>query len=92
MPATVKIPAPLRPLAQGRSEVAVAGRSVREVLQNLDRECPGLRERLCEESGEPRRFVNLFLNDEEIRHLKGLDSEVKDGDVLSIVPAIAGGE
>ncbi|HEV8335326.1 MAG TPA: molybdopterin-synthase adenylyltransferase MoeB [Candidatus Polarisedimenticolia bacterium] len=87
----VKIPTPLRPLTQGRDEVRVAGRTVREVLASLEEECAGIRARLCDDRGELRRFVNLFLNEEEIRHLKGLDSEVKDGDVLAIVPAIAGG-
>lgn len=91
MPATVRIPTPLRPLTQGRDELEVDARSVREVLECLEREAPGMRARICDDSGELRRFVNIFLNDEDIRHLGGQDSEVKEGDVLSIVPAIAGG-
>jgi molybdopterin/thiamine biosynthesis adenylyltransferase/rhodanese-related sulfurtransferase/molybdopterin converting factor small subunit len=91
MSTTVKIPTPLRPLAKGRPEVRVGGRSVREVLENLEKECAGIRARICDDNGELRRFVNLFLNEEDVRHLKGLDTAVKEGDVLSIVPAIAGG-
>jgi len=71
--------------------VQVAGATARQVLESLERECPGMQSRICDERGEMRRFVNLFLNEEDIRQLKGLDSPVRDGDVLSIVPAIAGG-
>ena len=88
---TVKIPTPLRPLTRGRDSVQVAGATAREVLESLEKECAGIRARLCDEQGEMRRFVNLFLNDEDVRHLQGLDTRVKDGDILSIVPAIAGG-
>ena len=91
MPVTVKIPTPLRPLTRGRDSLPVAGSTVREALESLERECPGIRGRVCDEQGEMRRFVNLFLNEEDIRQLKGLDTPVKDGDILSIVPAIAGG-
>ena len=91
MPVTVKIPTPLRPLSRGRDQVQVAGATARAVLESLEKECAGIRSRLCDERGEMRRFVNLFLNDEDVRHLGGLDTPVKDGDVLSIVPAIAGG-
>ncbi len=91
MPSTVRVPTPLRPLVQGRDIVTVGGSTGREVLDDLERQCPGIRQRICEESGEVRRFVNVFLNDEDIVHINGLDSLVSDGDVLSIVPAIAGG-
>ncbi|PYQ11121.1 MAG: molybdopterin synthase sulfur carrier subunit [Acidobacteria bacterium] len=91
MSVKVRIPTPLRPLAGGRDQVQVAGATVRAVLENLEKECPGIRSRLCDERGELRRFVNLFLNDEDVRHLGGLDFPVQEGDVLSIVPAIAGG-
>lgn|SRR4030095_77930 len=91
MPVIVKIPAPLRALARGRGEVAVSGSSAREVLQSLEKECGGLTSRILDEHGELRRFVNLFLNEEDVRHLSGLDTPVRDGDVLSILPAIAGG-
>ncbi len=91
MASSVKIPTPLRPLANGRDEIRVPGSTVREALDHLEKECSGIRSRICDERGELRRFVNLFLNSEDIRYLKGLDTEVKDGDVLAIVPAIAGG-
>ena len=91
MSSTVRIPTPLRPLTQGKGEVQVLGRNVREAIDHLEAQCAGIRARICDEKGELRRFVNLYLNDEDIRHLKGLESEVEDGDVLSIVPAIAGG-
>ena len=91
MPSTVRVPTPLRPLAQGRDIVTVRGSTVLEVLDDLERQCPGIRQRICDESGEVRRFVNVFLNGEDIVHVNGLDSAVSDGDVLSIVPAIAGG-
>ena len=91
MPSTVRVPTPLRPLAQGRDIVTVQGSTVREVLDDLERQYTGFRQRICDESGEVRRFVNVFLNDEDIVHVNGLDSAVSDGDVLSIVPAIAGG-
>jgi sulfur-carrier protein adenylyltransferase/sulfurtransferase len=92
MSVTVKIPTPLRPLTRGKDSVQVPGATAREVLESLERECPGIRARVCDERGEMRRFVNLFLNEEDIRHLQALDTPVKDGDVLSIVPAIAGGK
>ncbi len=91
MPATVRIPTPLRPLTQGRDELQVDASSVREVLETLEQEAQGIRARICDDKGELRRFVNIFLNDEDVRYLDGLESPVKDGDVLSIVPAIAGG-
>lgn len=91
MTGTVKIPTPLRPLTKGRDEVVVSGKNVREILENLEKECQGIRARICDDQGELRRFVNVYLNDEDVRHLKGLETEIQNGDVLSIVPAIAGG-
>ncbi len=69
----------------------VSAANVRELIDNLEQSYPGIKERLCDESGKVRRFVNIYLNDEDIRFLKQEDSEVKDGDEVSIVPAIAGG-
>jgi molybdopterin/thiamine biosynthesis adenylyltransferase/proteasome lid subunit RPN8/RPN11/rhodanese-related sulfurtransferase/molybdopterin converting factor small subunit len=89
--ATVRIPTPLRPLTKGQSEVAVRGGTVREIVANLNTSYSGMRERVLDEAGEVRRFVNVFVNKDDIRGLKGLDTEVKDGDVVSILPAIAGG-
>jgi molybdopterin synthase sulfur carrier subunit len=87
----VRIPTPLRPLTKGQGEVASAGTSVQDMIDNLDTAHPGLKSRLCDEQGELRRFVNIYVNEEDIRFLKGKDTPLKDGDEVSIVPAIAGG-
>lgn len=89
--ATVRIPTPLRPLTKGQSEIAVRGATIREIVSNLNASYSGMRERIVDDSGEVRRFVNVFVNKDDIRALKGLDTEVKEGDVVSILPAIAGG-
>ncbi|MBI3726353.1 molybdopterin-synthase adenylyltransferase MoeB [bacterium] len=88
--ATVRIPTPLRSLAKGQSEVAVKGSTVAEVIANLDAAHAGLKERICDAQGI-RRFVNVFVNDEDVRFAGGLEASVKEGDTISIVPAIAGG-
>lgn len=88
----VRIPTQLRNLTGGAGEVAVDGATVGEVLKALDEAHPGLRERLFDDSGQLRRFVNVFLSDEDVRFLEGLDTPVHAGDTLSIVPAVAGGE
>ena len=88
---TVRIPTQLRSLTGGAGEVAVDGASVGEVLKALDDAHPGLAERLFDESGQLRRFVNVFLSDEDVRFLEGLQTPVRPGDTLSIVPAVAGG-
>ena len=90
MPVRVLIPTPLRKLTDGSAEAEVEGGSVGEVLQNLGK-YSGLTERLLDEKGQVRRYVNLFVNGEDIRHLDNLKTAVKDGDELSIVPAVAGG-
>ena len=89
--ATVRIPTPLRKLTDGKEEVAASGSTVGEVLENLDKAHPGIRARICDDSGAVRKFVNIFANDEDIRFLQNLDTPIKDSDELSIVPAIAGG-
>ena len=86
----VRIPTPLRTLTGGKDEVAAEGKTVREVVDHLEKNFPGLRDRLCDEKGV-RRFVNLYANDEDIRFLQNLDTPMRDGDTLTIVPAIAGG-
>ncbi|HZP28244.1 MAG TPA: MoaD/ThiS family protein [Acidimicrobiia bacterium] len=91
MPVTVRIPTQLRTLSGGASEVAVEGATVAEVLAALDTAHPGFGERLHDESGNLRRFVNVFVADEDIRFLDGVATELKDGSVVSIVPAVAGG-
>lgn len=89
--AQVRIPTPLRKFTQGKEEVTVAGSNVRELLGNLESAYPGIKERICDEAGAVRRFVNVFVADEDIRFLDNLDTAVKDSDEISIVPAIAGG-
>ncbi len=88
---TFKIPTPLRSLSGGRDQVRAEGSTAGEALESLDRQCAGIGERLRDEKGNLRRFVNLYLNEDDVRHLDGLDTRVREGDVLSIVPAIAGG-
>ncbi|MBI4553813.1 MAG: MoaD/ThiS family protein [Candidatus Latescibacteria bacterium] len=91
MPVTVRIPTPLRKLTANQSDVQVEGETIASVLGNLDAAYPGLRERLCDESGNVRRFINIYVNEEDIRFLDGTATRVKDGDRVSIIPAIAGG-
>ena len=89
--ANVRIPTQLRPLAGGEAEVSVDGSTVGEVLKALDAAHPGFAERLFDEGGNVRRFVNIFLGDEDIRFLSNLDTPIDDKQTLSIVPAVAGG-
>ena len=91
MPIHVRIPTPLRKLTQDKATVEATATTVAGVIADLNRQYPGLQERLCDERGELRRFVNLYLNDEDIRFAQGKDTPVKDGDELAILPAIAGG-
>ncbi len=91
MAVTVRVPTTFRPLAGGAAEVAVPAGSLGEVLGNLDTAHPGFRDRLFDEQGELRRFVNLFVADEDVRYLQGLDTPVPDGETVTILPAVAGG-
>ncbi len=91
MPVKVRIPTPLRRFTGGSEEVGAEGATVGAVVADLERQFAGIKERLCDEEGRVRRFVNLYLNGDDIRFLNHLDSATKDGDELSIVPAIAGG-
>ena len=88
---TIRIPTPLRKYTQGREEVTVAGATVGAVLEALERDAAGIRERILDDAGKVRRFVNIFVGEEDIRFLEGLQTAVKEGDEVSIVPAIAGG-
>ncbi|RMA92472.1 MoaD/ThiS family protein [Hydrogenothermus marinus] len=88
----VRIPTALRRVTQGQGEVEIEASTIAELIDNLDKEFSGIKERLVEENGEIRKFVNFFVNDEDIRFLKGKDTELKDGDIVAIIPAIAGGK
>lgn len=90
MNVTVRIPTPLRSLTGGEEQVAASGGTVKEVIEELESKHPGMRDRLLDEKGV-RRFVNIYVGDEDIRFLDGLDTALKAGDEISIVPAIAGG-
>ena len=89
--AHVRIPTPLRKYTGGAGGVEAQGATVAALVDDLERRYPGLKERICDESGQVRRFVNIFVNGEDIRFLKQLATPVKSGDEVSIVPAIAGG-
>ncbi|HEV8673256.1 MAG TPA: MoaD/ThiS family protein [Methylomirabilota bacterium] len=91
MPVLVRIPTPLRRVTNGVAEAKGAGKDVTELIDDLERQFPGIRERLVEDSGELRRFINIYVNEEDIRFLSGKGTALKDGDEVSIVPAIAGG-
>ncbi|HET9955407.1 MAG TPA: MoaD/ThiS family protein [Polyangiaceae bacterium] len=88
--ATVRIPTPLRTLTAGEEQVQATGDTVRAVIETLEQKHPGIRDRLLDEKGV-RRFVNIYVGDEDIRFLDGLDTQLKASDEISIVPAIAGG-
>ena len=91
MEVLVRIPTPLRTVTKGAAEVQSAGDSVAGVIDDLERQFPGMRERLLEANGNVRRFINLYVNEEDIRFLDGVKTSLKAGDQVSIVPAIAGG-
>ena len=91
MSITVKIPTPLRRLTKEQDIVQCDGRFLGECITKLDATFPGLKERLCDEQGDLRRFVNVYINGEDVRFLDGLKTALKQGDEVSIVPAVAGG-
>jgi sulfur-carrier protein len=91
MSVSVRIPTTLRTLTAGKSEVSLEGSNVRDVLSGLDQAHPGFAERLLDDDGNLRRFVNVFVADDDIRFLEGLDTPVPDGSEVSIIPAVAGG-
>jgi molybdopterin converting factor small subunit len=91
MAVIVRIPTTLRPVAAGQSEVKVEGATLGEVLAGLEAAHPGFRDRLFDENGNLRRFVNVFVADDDVRFLQGLETPVPDGETVSIIPAVAGG-
>ena len=88
---TIRIPTPLRPYAEGQSEVSVAGSNVGEALNDLVSKFPALKKHIFNDADQLRPFVNLFLGEEDVRHLQGVDTPLADGDKLMIIPSIAGG-
>jgi len=90
MPVRVQIPTPMRQHTEGKTTVEASGATVQAVLDDLGARYPGVSQRLFD-NGQVRRFINLYLNNEDVRYLDGLTTPVKDGDELSIIPAVAGG-
>ena len=91
MSATVRIPTPLRKVTNGEDKASVEGDTMSEVVEALENQFPGLKDRICEPTGELRSFVNVYINGEDIRFVDGMYSSVASGDEISIVPAVAGG-
>lgn len=91
MAAKVRIPTPLRRYTAGAEEVPADGATIAAIVDDLEARFPGIKERLCDDEGRVRRFVNLYVNGDDIRFLDSLATAVKDGDEVAIVPAIAGG-
>jgi molybdopterin synthase sulfur carrier subunit len=91
MSATVRIPTILRTFTSGTGEVTAEGATLREVLDNLETSFPGIRARIVDETGALRRFVNVYVGDDDVRFIGGLDAEITDGARISIIPAVAGG-
>jgi len=87
----VRIPTPLMKLTGNQSEVLAEGETISDIINNLENQFNGIKDRICEENGAPRRFINIYVNEEDIRFLEGEKTVVKDGDEISIIPAIAGG-
>ncbi len=87
----VRIPAPLQKITQNKSEVVAECVNIKELVLDLDRQFPGIKDRLLDDKGGLRRFINFYVNDEDIRFLKADSTELSDGDDVSIIPAIAGG-
>jgi|TARA_B100000959_G_scaffold181022_1_gene189404 molybdopterin synthase sulfur carrier subunit len=91
MAVKVRIPSPLLKLTNNQGEVSAEGNSVKEIFDDLEKNYPGIKERVYDEEGQLRRFINIYINEEDIRFVDGESSSVKDGDEISIIPAIAGG-
>jgi molybdopterin synthase sulfur carrier subunit len=91
MAVTVHIPTPLQKLTNNQATLNCEGGTIEELLNSLESSCPGIKGRLCDESGTLRRFVNFYVNNEDIRFLNGPSTALQDGDEVSIIPAIAGG-
>ncbi|BAU63787.1 ThiS family domain protein [Stanieria sp. NIES-3757] len=91
MAVKVLIPTPLQKFTNNQATIECGGSSISELIDALENNCPGIKARICDETGQPRRFLNLYVNSEDIRFLEGTDTTLTDGDEVSIVPAVAGG-
>ena len=91
MSVKVLVPTALQKFTNEQATLECSGKNIAELLESLEQSCPGIKGRICDESGQPRRFLNLYVNSEDIRFLDGTDTPLQDGDEVSIVPAVAGG-
>ena len=91
MSVKVRVPAPLQKLTKDQEEVAADGANVKELIENLEKNYPGIKERICDDQGKVRKFINIYVNGEDVRFLQQDETPVKDADEVSIIPAIAGG-
>ncbi|MDY7013697.1 MAG: MoaD/ThiS family protein [Cyanobacteriota bacterium] len=91
MSVKVLVPTALQKYTNDQATLEVSGSNINELIDSLETHCPGIKARICDESGKPRRFLNLYVNSEDIRFLQGTETELKEGDEVSIVPAVAGG-
>jgi sulfur-carrier protein len=91
MAVTVLVPTALQKFTNNQATLECSGSNITELFDSLEERCPGIKSRLCDEAGKPRRFLNLYVNSEDIRFLEGTETSLKDGDEVSIVPAVAGG-
>ncbi len=91
MSVKVLIPTPLQKFTNNQATIDCDGGTITDLLAALDQQCPGIKKRLCDDDGELRRFVNFYVNSEDIRFLNGRQTALQDGDEVSIVPAVAGG-
>ena len=91
MAVTVLVPTALQKFTNNHATLTCTGSNVSELFDSLEENCPGIKSRLCDETGQARRFLNFYVNSEDIRFLDGINTPLKDGDEVSIVPAVAGG-
>ena len=91
MAITVRIPTPLQKLTQNQAEVKASGTTIKELIEDLEKNFPGIKGRVCDETGKIRRFLNIYVNEEDVRFLQRDETPLEDGDEVSIIPAIAGG-
>lgn len=91
MTITVRVPTPLQKLTQNQAEIKASGANIKELIDNLETNFPGIKARICDESGKVRKFINIYVNEEDVRFLQRDETQLKDGDEVSIIPAIAGG-